>query len=92
MELSLDGLPRMTAKEVAAYLSLTGEERKKFNAARKRRMEEMKREEWIERAIARLRRMDLPITSVKKGIVTLDFNRAWRERADEVGEEKGLNF
>jgi len=44
MELGLDGLPRMTAKEVAAYLSLTGEERKKFNVARKRRMEERERE------------------------------------------------
>jgi hypothetical protein len=79
----------MTAKEVADYLSLTGEERKKFNAARQRRMEERKSEEWIQREVARLRLTGLPITSVKKGIVTLDFNRAWRERADEGRKRKG---
>ena len=44
----------MTAKELAAYLSLTGEERRKFDAARARRMEEMEQEEQIDLAIARL--------------------------------------
>ena len=82
----------MTAKEVADYLSLTGEERINFNAARQRRMEERKSEEWIQREVARLRLTGLPITSVKNGIVTLNFNRAWRERADEGEKEKGLNF
>jgi hypothetical protein len=89
MELGLDGLPRMTAKELAAYLALTGEERRKFDAARTRRMEVMEREEWIESVVARLSRTHLPITSVKNGIVTIDLNRAWRERADEAEEEKG---
>jgi hypothetical protein len=38
----------MTAKELAGYLSLTGEERRKFDAAKARRMEEMEREEQID--------------------------------------------
>jgi hypothetical protein len=76
MELGLNGLPRMTAKELAAYLSLTGEERRKFDAARARRMEEMEREEQIDLVIARLSRMGLPITSVEQGIVTIDLNLA----------------
>ena len=66
----------MTAKELAAYLSLAGEERRKFDAATARRMEEMEREEQIELAIGRLSRMGLPITSVEQGIVTIDFNLA----------------
>ena len=76
MELGLTGLPRMTAKEFAAYLSLTGEERRKCDAARARRLEEMEREEQIDLAIARLSRMGLRITSVEQGIVTIDFNLA----------------
>ena len=52
----------MTTKELAVYLSLTGEERRKFDAARARRMEEMEREEQIDLAIARLSRMGLSIT------------------------------
>jgi len=71
MELGLSGLPRMSAKELAAYLNLTGEERRKFDPARARRMEEMEREEQIDLAIARLSRMGLPITSVEQGIVTV---------------------
>jgi len=71
MELGLIGLPRMSAKELAAYLNLTGEERRKFDPARARRMEEMEREEQIDLAIARLSRMGLPITSVEQGIVTV---------------------
>jgi hypothetical protein len=87
MELGLNGLPRMTAKEVADYLSLTGEERRKFDVARTRRMEVMEREEWIESVVARLSQTRLPITSVKKGIVTIDLNRAWSEaRAKEAGD------
>ena len=57
MELGLNGLPRMTTKELAAYLSLTGEERRKFDATRARPMEEMEQEEQIDLAIARLSQM-----------------------------------
>jgi hypothetical protein len=74
MELGLDGLPRMTAKEVADYLSLAKEEREKFDAARKRRMEESERKEEMELAIAWLSWLELPITSIKDGVITIDFN------------------
>jgi uncharacterized protein with von Willebrand factor type A (vWA) domain len=57
-------------------LAKTGEERRKFDAARARRLEEMEREEQIDLAIARLSRMGLPIASVEQGIVTIDFNLA----------------
>jgi len=76
MELGLNGLPRMTTKELAVYLSLTGEERRKFDAVRARRMEEMEQEEQIDLAIARLSQMGLKITSVEQGIVTIDLNLA----------------
>ena len=76
MELGLNGLPRMTTKELAVYLSLTGEERRKFDATRARPMEEMEQEEQIDLAIARLSQMGLKITSVEQGIVTIDFNLA----------------
>jgi hypothetical protein len=66
----------MTAKELAAYLSLTGEERRKFDATRAQRMRKMELEEQIDLAIARLSRMGLPITSVEQGIVTIDLNLA----------------
>jgi hypothetical protein len=87
MELGLDGLPRMTAKELAAYLSLTGEERKNFDVVRARRMEEREREERIAREIARLRRMGLPITSVARGIVTIDFNLLARKQQPDDDRE-----
>lgn len=94
MELGLNGLPRMTARELAAYLSLNGEERRKFDVARARQMEERQLEERIAREIARLRRMDLPITSVEKGVVTTDFNLVRKQQPldDEDKEERGLRF
>jgi hypothetical protein len=96
MELGLDGLPRMTAKELAAYLSLTGEERKKFDAVRARQMEEREREERINREVVRLRRMGLPVMSVKKGVVTIDFNLLARKHRqpppDNDDTEEGLRF
>ena len=58
MELGLNGLPRITAKELEAYLSLTGEKRREFDA-RAQRIEEMEPEEQIDVAIARLSRMGL---------------------------------
>ena len=36
----------------------------------------MEREEQIDLAVVRLSRMDLPITSVEQGIVTIDLNLA----------------
>ena len=55
MGLGLNGLPRMTTKELAVYLSLTGEERRKFDAARARRMEEMEQERAKEESYPRHR-------------------------------------
>ena len=75
MELGLNGLPRMTINEVAAYLSMPGAEREKFDRARARRKEEAERQEKIDLAIDRLLEIGLPITSVERGVVTIDFNQ-----------------
>jgi hypothetical protein len=45
MELGLNGLPRKTINEVAAYLSMPGAEREKFDRARARRKEQAQRQE-----------------------------------------------
>jgi hypothetical protein len=74
MELGLNGLPRMTINEVAAYLSMPGAQREKFDEARARRKEQAEREEQINLGVARLTQMGLPITSVECGVVTIDFN------------------
>jgi hypothetical protein len=74
MELGLNGLPRMTLNEVAAYLSMPGAQREKFDEARARRKEQAERQEQIDLAIAQLTQMGLPITSVECGVVTIDFN------------------
>jgi hypothetical protein len=75
MELGLNGLPRMTINEVAAYLSMPGAQREKFDEARARRKEQAKRKEQINLAIDHLLEMGLPITSVERGVVTIDFNQ-----------------
>ena len=65
----------MTINEVAAYLSMPGVQREKFDEARARRKEQAERQQQISLAIARLTQMGLPITSVERGVVTIDFNQ-----------------
>jgi hypothetical protein len=75
LHFTINGLPRTTADELAAYLSISGAERERFDKARARRKEQAERQEQIDLAVARLTQMGLPIVSVEQGVVTIDFNQ-----------------
>jgi hypothetical protein len=75
LHFTINGLPRMTANELAAYLSMPSSEREKFDKARARRKEQAERREQINLAVARLTQMGLPIKSVECGVVTIDFTQ-----------------
>jgi FKBP-type peptidyl-prolyl cis-trans isomerase 2 len=54
---------------------MPGAQREKFDEARAQRKEQAERQEQIELATDRLLEMGLPITSVERGVVTIDFNQ-----------------
>jgi hypothetical protein len=75
MELGLNGLPRMTINDLAAYLSMPGAEREKFDEVRALRKEQAERQEQIKLAIDQLLEMGFPVVCVKRGVITIDFNQ-----------------
>ena len=61
--------------ELARYTRMSVEEKQAYNNANARRQETENREREIALAIARLTEMGLPVTSVERGVVTIDFNQ-----------------
>ncbi len=70
------GYDQKRVNELARVLSLPPEERRAYYEGKERQKEMEEREREVNLAIDRLLEMGLPITSVKRGVVIIDFNQA----------------
>jgi hypothetical protein len=69
------GYDQERINELARYTRMSVEEKQAYNNANARRKEMEEREREVNLAIDRLLEMGLPITSVQRGVVTIDFNQ-----------------
>ena len=69
------GYDQNRINELARYTRMSVEEKQTYNNANARRQETEDREREIALAIVRLTEMGLPVTSVERGVVTIDFNQ-----------------